>query len=109
MLVQSEWACSHWLATVLDHSDLDHSCPDYDSKEEIVVEETSKYVVLFGAKLSRVNLVENLHENEGIEQDCVVLSFLGRDHTKKRISNKKWCLLKVCEPKKSLSIEQKHY
>ena len=49
---------------------------DY-AQEQKVVKEPMENVVLFGFELAGVDLVEELEEDEGVEDDGVVLGFLG--------------------------------
>jgi hypothetical protein len=39
----------------------------YDKEEEAIIEETLKHVVLLFSKLSRVDLIEYLHQHECLE------------------------------------------
>ena len=53
---------------------LDGEGADQDDDEHPVVEELSKHVILSLAQLARVDLVEELHEDEGLEDDGVNLN-----------------------------------
>jgi len=59
-------------ASVLDHTYLDANCGKDDTDEEEVVEESSEYVVLELADLAGVDLVEDLHEDERVEDQSEV-------------------------------------
>jgi hypothetical protein len=58
-------------ATELNEKDLHYYCHYHNCQENPVVEKVSEDVD-FVSKLTAVDLVENLHENETLEQDCVV-------------------------------------
>jgi hypothetical protein len=62
-----------WLASKLYEHILDSNCQKDNAKEYAVVEESSEYIEFFVSKLSRVDLIEDLHHNEGLEQKCEVL------------------------------------
>ena len=76
VLLPSDGHSTHVAATVLNDNDLDGECQDEDSKEHWVVEESFKDVVLLLTKLPCVDLVEKLHEDEGLEDDGVHLDLL---------------------------------
>ena len=65
-------------ASYLNHEVLNNPGCDEDQEEERVVEEAAENIVLLGPKLASVDLVEDLHANEGLENDSVV-SQLGYD------------------------------
>jgi hypothetical protein len=74
VLVDSQWGASDWLSSVLDHHDLHDDSHDHDEQEEAVVEESLEHIVLVSTKLSGVDFVEDLHENESVEYHCVVIA-----------------------------------
>jgi len=76
VLLPSERGGSHRLASILDECNLDQNSSNNDAQEEEIVEETMENVVFFLSKLSWVNLIEDLHEYEGVEDYSVVLGLL---------------------------------
>ena len=64
------------LATKADEDYLDNGGEYEDDDEEPIVEEALEDVVLSRFDLSRVDLVEELHEHEGVEEHCVVNTVL---------------------------------
>ena len=69
---------THVPSTVLDDDDLDGKGGDGDHDEEPVVEEGGEDVELAFSQLARVDLVEQLHEHEGLEDDGVHEDLGGR-------------------------------
>lgn len=59
-------------ASNLNHEVLNNHCCYEDQEEQGVVEEAGEYIVFLGTKLACVDLVEDLHANEGLENDSVV-------------------------------------
>ena len=76
---------THWGATKLHHEVLNRHCWEEDEQEERVVEETSKNIVLFDSELSGVDLVEDLHAHEGLENNRVVSQLSNIGEAKIRI------------------------
>lgn len=74
VLLPSERDSAHVATTVLNDNILDGEGADQDDDEHPVVEELSKHVILSLAQLARVDLVEELHEDEGLEDDGVNLN-----------------------------------
>jgi len=72
VLVESQRDCSQGGASVLDHQDLDTNCGEDNREEEEVVEEAGEDVELFLAEFSCVDLVEDLDEDEGMEDQGIV-------------------------------------
>ena len=72
----------HVFTTELDDEHLDAEGEDYDEDEHEVVEEVGEHVELSLSELTCVDLVEELHEDEGLEDDSVALNLGGRliDH-----------------------------
>lgn len=79
MFLVGKWACSNWFTTILYKCNLhNYSDKDYTDKES-VVEEAFEYVVLECAQFSGVDLVEDLHKHESVEDQSVVLGLLSWD------------------------------
>lgn len=76
MLVEGEVDTSDWFSSVLNEKVLDSNGEDNDEDEKIIVEESREDVVLVGSKFTRIDLVEDLHEDKGIEDDGEVNSLL---------------------------------
>ena len=53
---------------------MNHNGQEHDEQEEPVVEEARENVIVAVSQLAGINLVENLHEDEGLEADSVELS-----------------------------------
>ena len=70
MLLSSKRCTSDWFTTISNHKDLNSNGQKGNKEEEPVVEESLEYVEVKFAEFSWVNLVEDLHEYEGIEEDC---------------------------------------
>lgn len=84
MLIEGERHCADCMTTVLYHGDLNGNGAYYNENEKTVVEETLEHIVLLGTELARVDLVEDLHENErmedhGVKSDLIQVgeAFLG--------------------------------
>ena len=60
----------------LDDEDLEGNLSDEDNQEPLVVEEASKDVHFIPSKLSAVDLVEKIHEDQSVEDYCVVESLV---------------------------------
>lgn len=76
MLVEGQRHCAHCGTTILDKGGLHEQGADDDEQEETVVEEALEHVELVGAEFARVDLVEDLHEHEGVEDDSVKSDFV---------------------------------
>lgn len=63
--------------TNLDHTNLDSPLNHPNEEESEVAEEVCEDVKLSQFDLSRVNLVEQLEENENLENECEMNNFLG--------------------------------
>ena len=74
MFVEGQRNCSEGLATELDAGDLDNEGDDENDKEERVVEEILEDIDLCFLEFSGVDLVEDLHQDETVEEDAIVLS-----------------------------------
>lgn len=72
-----EWRSSQRTASVLDHEVLNDKGEDGDAKEPSVVADVGEDVELPLSKLTSVELVEELHEHEGLEDDGVELALLS--------------------------------
>ena len=76
---------SQGLTTKLHTRDLDHDRDYQDKNEERVVEEILEDVDLSLLKFPGVDLVEHLHQDEGVEEDAVMSSVfivpVRRTHT----------------------------
>lgn len=71
-----KWSGSEWAATVLDHAILNDEGQDRDANEPSIVAETSEDVEVLVTKLTGVDLVEELHEDESLEHNGVELALL---------------------------------
>ncbi len=71
------------MTSVLHHNALHDNSEDYDNDEKQVVKEALEDVVLFFSKLSTVDFIEDLHEDESMEDQSEVLNFInsGNDFT----------------------------
>lgn len=68
------------MTSVLDQGNLDYNGQkDHKCKEE-VVEETSEHVVFLVSEFSGVDFIEDLAEDEGVEDHCVVEGLLSGNH-----------------------------
>jgi hypothetical protein len=65
---------SEGVSSEFDTSQLDENGEDEDDEEERVVEEVLEDVDFRRLKLTGVDLVEDLHQHETVEEDAVVLS-----------------------------------
>lgn len=72
VIVGGEFHAGHWGATELDEDHLDNDGQKSNHKEQWVVEEASENVQ-FVLKLSGVDRVEHLHENEDLEDQGVLV------------------------------------
>ena len=79
MLLPGKRNCSDRLATILNEGALYNNGKNNDEKEEQVVEETLENIVDL-AQLTGVDLVEHLHEHEGMENEGIVLNLLIVHH-----------------------------
>lgn len=66
------------MSSELDTGELDGDGEDEDDEEERVVEEVLKDIDLGRLQLPSIDLVEDLQQHEGMEEDTVVLSGLDR-------------------------------
>lgn len=71
-----EWPGLDCLTTDLNHCHLDYKGENGYEKEQEVVEEALEDIELSILNLSGVDLVEKLHENEHLEDHCIVKKFL---------------------------------
>lgn len=71
MLIEGERHSAGGMTTVLNHGDLNCDGAYYNENEKAVVEEALENIVLLGTELARVDLVEDLHENERVEDHGV--------------------------------------
>ena len=71
VLFKGEGDCAHCSTTILNQSGLHKQGANDDEEEETVVEEALEYVVLLVEEFAGVDFVEDLHENEGVEDDRV--------------------------------------
>ena len=76
MLVEGERDCSESLASELDAGDLNGNCNDEDDDEEGIVEEVSEDVEFCFLEFSSIDLVEDLHQDKGVEEDAVMFACL---------------------------------
>jgi len=63
----------------LDHYDLHDDGNEHDHKEHLILENAIEHVELSLEQLSGVDLIEHLHEHEGLEDKSEVQSLLGGD------------------------------
>jgi hypothetical protein len=61
----------------LDHDNLDDDCEENDGQESAVSEDTRENVDLALEQFSSIDLIENLHENEHLEDEGIVKSLLS--------------------------------
>jgi hypothetical protein len=109
VLLPSQWACSCWNSTILDQKNLNQNGEENDSCEKEIVKETSENVVFFRTKFSRVNFIENLHKDEGVEEQGVMLGFLGSFHVTCGIVDlKERCVIFIGKTKDLSSPEEEH-
>jgi hypothetical protein len=78
MHLDCERCASQRIPTELNHKDLYDDCNGHDQEEHVVVEEAAEHIELMLLQLSAVDLVENLEEYEGMEENCEVESFVHR-------------------------------
>lgn len=76
MLLKSERNSTHGGATILNHDDLNGTSSENNCEEEEVIEEAMEDVVLMFTKLTRVDFIEDLHENEGMEDQSEMLELV---------------------------------
>ena len=73
MLLDTQRANSNIDSAILNNKNLCNRCNDLDDNKELVVAEVLEDVDLPVLNLSGVDLVELLHEHEGVEEECSVL------------------------------------
>ena len=76
MFVEGKRDGSEGLASEFDAGHLDGNCNDEDDDEEGVVEEVGEDVEFGFLEFSGVDLVEDLHQDKGVEEDAVVFACL---------------------------------
>lgn len=76
MLVSIEWNCSKGFSSEFNASELDGDSKDQNYEEERVVEEIFKYINFRRLEFTCINFIKNLHQNESMEEDTVMLSCL---------------------------------
>jgi hypothetical protein len=65
------------MTSILNHSHLDNESQNGDPDKKHVVENSLENVQLSKFNLLCINLVENLHKNESLEDESKVKAFLG--------------------------------
>lgn len=68
---------SQWTASILDHSPLYGEAEDCKADKPSIVAEFVKYVEFAIAKLTSIDLIEELHKYEGLEHHSVKFAFFG--------------------------------
>lgn len=76
MLIGGQRNCSQGLPTKLNAGKLDGDGENEDDDEEGVVEEVLENVDLRRLELPGVDLIEHLHQHEGVEEYAVMLAIL---------------------------------
>ena len=71
VLLKRKRDCAHSCTTIFDKCCLDKNGCNDDENEEPIVEEALEHVVLLVAELARVNLIEDLHKHERVEDNRV--------------------------------------
>lgn len=77
VLIASQWISFCDPSTDFHNNHLDHECEDDDRDEKWVSEDTFKDVKLIFLEFSGVQLIEQLHEDESLEDMGVVKKLLG--------------------------------
>lgn len=77
-MIHVERYTAHVAASKLNNGDLDAECEDNDEEEHPVVAEAGKDIEVTLTELARVDLIEELHENEGLEGDSVHQHLVAR-------------------------------
>ena len=72
MLLESQRGALDGLSSILYQQDLHDNCDGDDDKEHGVVEEVCEHIELLVPDLPTVDLVENLHEYERVEDEGIV-------------------------------------
>ena len=76
ILIKVEWKALNSGSSKLNNSELHKNCKDRDVNEEHVSEQSGEDIKFF-IKFSGVELVENLHHNEGLEDKGEEEELLG--------------------------------
>ena len=76
MLLESQWSTLDCFTSILHKQDLDSYSNDHNKDEQLVVKEVCKHIELVFSNLSTVDLIEDLHEYEGVEDHSVVKTAL---------------------------------
>lgn len=71
-----QWSGSEWATTILNHAVLNHEAENHDDDEPSVVAEAFEDVVVLVTELTSIDLVEELHEDEALEDNGVELALL---------------------------------
>lgn len=72
MLLESQWGALDGFASILYQQNLDDNCDCDYNKEQWVVEEVCEHIEFFVSDLPAVDLVEQLHEDECVEDKGIV-------------------------------------
>ena len=75
VVLHAEWVGAHVATTELDNDHLNTEGEENDANEHPVVEEVLEDVELMLTELTGVDLVEQLHEDEGLEHHSVAFNF----------------------------------
>ena len=68
---------SQWTASILDHSPLYGEAEDCEADKPSVVTEVREDVEIAIAKLTGIDLIEELHKYEGLEHNSVKFAFFS--------------------------------
>ena len=68
---------SQWTASILDHSPLYGEAEDCKADKPSIIAEFGKYVEFAIAKLTSIDLIEELHKYECLEHHSVKFAFFG--------------------------------
>jgi len=74
MFIEGKRYGSKGLSTKFYASDLDDKGENEDQEEHRVVEEICKYIDLGFFELSGIDLIEDLHQDEAVEENAVMFS-----------------------------------
>ena len=77
VLIRSERDCAQGPSSDVNDSDLHNESDRRDAQEPVVLEDPSEDIQLLILELAGVDLVEQLHENEELEGNCVHVELRG--------------------------------
>lgn len=85
VLVRVQWPALYHSSSVLHHEELHGDRHDHYSQERNVGQHAAEYIPFFRLKLPGIDLVENLHEYERVEDEREKLGLLSV-HSLRRVS-----------------------